>query len=406
MDSSITAAARALASGDPLAALQRVALRDDPPALALRGIAMAQLGELARAKQLLARAAAGFGRREELARARCAIASAEIALAARELTRPTRSFDAALRVLENRGDAINALHGRLLSARRLLLFGRVAEAERALARCNPDGAPPMLSAVFELVSAELALRRLRASEAQLAFERAMIAAERARIAALSSEIAHARRALEVPAARVIEAGHETSLRLAEVERVLAAPRLIVDACRHRIIREGRVLSLARRPVLFALARTLAEAWPGEVARAALITRVFAVRRANDSHRARLRVELGRVRALLRPFADVRSTRDGFVLVPNGPHGVAVLAPPVDGEDTALLALLADGAAWSTSALALALGSSQRTVQRALSALEASGRVRSFARARAQRWLAPPVSDFTTTLLLPASFAIG
>jgi hypothetical protein len=406
MDSLIAAAARALAAGDPLAALQRVALRDDPSALALRGIAMAQLGELARAKQLLRRAARGFGRKEALARARCAIAGAEISLAARELARPQRGFDAALSVLERHGDALNALHGRLIAVRRLLLVGRVDEAERALARCTPLGAPPMLAARFELASAELALRRLHASRAHAAFERAASAAERARIDALRSEIEHARRALDVPAARLLEAGHETRLRLAQVEAVLATPRLIVDACRHRVSSGAHAISLARRPVLFALARALAEAWPGEVPRTALIARVFGARRANASHRARLRVELGRLRALLRPLAEVSATRDGFVLVARNADGVAVLAPPIDGEDSALLALLADGAAWSTSALALAVGASQRTVQRALSALETTGRVRSFGRGRAQRWLAPPVGDFATTLLLPGSLAIG
>jgi hypothetical protein len=406
VDSLITAAARALAAGDPLAALQRVALRDDPAALALRGIAMAQLGELGRARQLLQRAAHGFGRTEAVARARCTVASAEIALAARELSRPTRAFDTALRVLERHGDFVNALHGRLLEVRRLLLFGRVPAAERALTRCKPDGAPAMLRAVYELASAELGLRRLHVNEARAAFERAMRAAEHAGIDALRFEIAHARRALDVPAARVIESGREAALRLSEVETLLASPRLIVDACRHRITCSPHEISLARRPVLFELARALAEVAPDEVPRAVLIERVFGARRANASHRARLRVELGRLRALLRPFADVRSTRDGFMLVPRSAQRAAVLAPPIDGADSALLALLADGTAWSTSALALALGSSQRTVQRALSALESSGRVRSFGRARARRWLAPPVSDFTTTLLLPASLAIG
>ena len=406
MDSLISEAARALAIGDALGALRRVALRDDPPALALRGIAMAQLGELARAQQLLRRAARGFGPRASLARARCALASAEVALAARELDPSDRALALAVRTLERHGDAINALQGRLIAVRRLLLLGRVEAAEHALARCALGAAPPMLAAIAALAAAELALRRLRAGDAQAAFARAQHAAARARIPALGREIARARDALSVPAARAIAAGRARPLRLAEVEAVLASPRLIIDACRYGVRRGPRGLSLARRPVLFALARMLGEACPAEVPRAALLARVFGARRSDESQRVRLRVELARLRRLLRPFAAVRATAAGFVLVPHGGRELVVLAPPVDGDAPALVALLADGAPWSTSALALALGASQRSVQRALGALEAAGAVRSLGRGRARRWLSPAISGFTPILLLPPALAIG
>jgi hypothetical protein len=411
MDPLLTDAARALAIGDPLTALKRVALRDDPPALALHGIAMAQLGDLARGRELLARAARGFGPRDAVARARCVVARSEIALATRELGRDgrDRALDAAIGALAAHGDHRNALHGRLIALRRLLLLGRVelaARARDALAReLVRDGAPPALAAVAELAAAEIAVRRIEPGAARAALGRARAAARRARIPALAAEVDAAVTALDAPAARRIAAGEARPLALDEVAAMLAAPGVIVDACR-RAVRDGRrVVPLARRPVLFALARALGEVWPEAAPREALIATAFEVRRANASHRARLRVELGRLRRELRGIAEIRATPGGFALVARAGR-VVVLAPPIDGHGAALLALLADGEAWSTSALALALGHSQRTVQRALSELEARGRVQSRGGARARRWLAPPDHGFTTVLLLPAGLPIG
>jgi hypothetical protein len=200
-------------------------------------------------------------------------------------------------------------------------------------------------------------------------------------------------------------GEERLLVLEEVEALLASRALVVDACRHVVRAEGEAISLARRPVLFALARALGEAWPGDVPRDVLVARVFGVKRADASHRARLRVEAGRLRAALRTVGSVSATQRGFALAPRRARRVIVLAPPVEGEDGAVLAFLADGEAWSSSALALALGTSQRTAQRALDALAASGKVQSFGRGRARRWTTPPVPRFTTTLLLPAPLPI-
>src|SRR6266545_4623307 len=400
MDSLIAAAARALVVGDALGALKRVALRDDPPALALRGIAMAQLGEHPRARELLRRAARGFGAHEELARARCAVAEAEVALAMRDLRDSPRTLAAASATLEARADRANALQARLIAVRRLLLLGRLDEAASALARLDARGLPPSLLAV-----AEVALRSLRTARAQAALARAHEAAERARVPALLAEVAEARAALDRPAARRVHAGHEQPLRLDEVEALLASGALVVDACRRGLRAGATWRPLARRPVLFALARALAEAWPGDVDRHALIARAFGARRPNESHRARLRVEIGRLRALAAPLARIEASGRGFRLTPRGERAVVVLMPPIDGDQASLLALLADGAAWSTSALALALGASQRTVQRALVELEAAGRVRSIGRARARRWLSPPVAGFATTLLLPTTFPL-
>jgi len=406
MDSLIAAAARALVAGDALGALKRVALRDDPPALALRGIAMAQLGEHPRARELLRRAARGFGAHEELARARCVVAEAEVALAMRDLRGSPRTLEAASATLEARADRANALHARLIAVRRLLLLGRLDEAASALASLDARDLPPSLLAVAELAAAEVALRSLRTGAALAALVRAHAAAERARVPALLAEVAEARAALDRPAARRVHAGHEQPLRLDEVEALLASDALVIDACRRGLRADAIWLPLARRPVLFVLAQALAEAWPGDIDRDALIARAFRTRRPDESHRARLRVEIGRLRALVAPLARIEASARGFALMPRGGRAVIVLVPPIDGDQASLLALLADGVAWSTSALALALGASQRTVQRALVELEATGRVRSIGRARAQRWLSPPLAGFTTNLLLPAALPLG
>jgi len=401
MDSLITAAARALAVGDPLGALNRVALRDDAPALALRGIAMAQLGDLDRAKALLRRASRAFGPKEAVARARCVVAEAEIALVSRDLGWSPKALDAARATLEEHGDRMNAAHARHLEVRRLLLIGRLDEAERMLAGLDPAPFPPASRTAHELVVAGIAMRRLRTKAARAALARAKRAAHHAGIPALTAEVESASRLLHTPAARLIANGEERPLLLEEVEALQASKALVVDACRYLVRDAGTVISLARRPVLFALARALGEAWPGDVSRDMLVARAFGAKHADESHRARLRVEIGRLRAMLRTLAGVSATKRGFALTPRRAREVAVLARPVEERHAAVLAFLADGESWSSSALALALGASQRSVQRALDSLAAAGKIQSFGRGRACRWMTPPLPGFTTTLLLPA-----
>jgi hypothetical protein len=400
MDSLITAAGRALAAGDVLGALKRVALRDDAPALALRGIAMAQLGDLVRAKALLKSAARAFGPKEAVARARCVVAEAEIALVSRDLTWPAKALDAARATLEAHGDRVNAAHASNLKIRRLLLIGRLDEVEHALAELDPAPLPPALRAAHELVVAGIAMRRLRTRTARTALAAAARAAREADIPALTAEVESASIVLDTPAARLIAGGEERSLLLEEVEALLASKALVVDACRY-VVRDARtVVSLATRPVLFALARALAEAWPAEVSRDLLVARAFRGKHADESHRARLRVEIGRLRAELRTLADVNATKQGFALAPRRAGEVVVLAPPVDEPHGAVLAFLADGESWSSSALAIALGASPRTVQRALDELAGAGKVRWFGRGRARRWMTPLIPGFPTILLLP------
>lgn len=362
---------------------------------------MAQLGDFVLAKTLLRRAARAFGPREAVARARCVVAEAEIALVSRDLGWPAGALDTARATLDAHGDRLNAAHARHLGVRRLLLIGRLDEAERAIAAIDPAAFPPASRAAHELVVAGIAIRRLRTQVAQRALARAEQAARHARIPALGAEVEHATRVLSTPAARLMARGEERLLSLADVEGLLASKALVVDACRHAVRQQGTVIPLTTRPVLFALARTLGEAWPGDAPREVLLARAFGARHADESHRARLRVEIGRLRKMLRPLAAVHATNRGFALAPRRGREIVVLAQPVEDENAAVLALLADGESWSSSALALALGTSQRTVQRSLDALADAGKVQPLGRARARRWMTPPVAGFTTTLLLPA-----
>jgi len=428
VDALITAAARALAAGDPLGALNRVALRDDPPALALRGIAMAQLGDLPRARALVRAAARGFGPREAVARARCAVAEAEIALVSRDLGWPERSLDAARKVLQTHGDLANAAHAQYLIARHQLLVGQVAAAESTIADIDPVQLPSPLRAARELVVAGIAVRRLHGAAAQAAMTRAAEAAAQAGIPALRAEVEHAALALRTPVARLLVEGASQPMMLQDVEQLFASDVLVIDACRMSVRQRETVVQLARRPVLFSLARALAEPWPDNAPRDTLIAQAFRTRHADETHRARLRVEIGRLRAVLASLADISATPRGFALMPRDTTRVAVLTHPVEepyvfsplplrgrGEriaggvglydargvlPAAVLACLADGESWSSSALALALGTSQRAVQRALETLAEAGKVEPVGRGRARRWMTPVPPGFATALLLP------
>ena len=378
MDALTAAAAQALAAGDPIGALKRVALRRDPAALALRGIAMAQLGDWQRARELLRDAARGFGKPAATARARCLIAEAEIALVSRDLTWPGNRLNEARALLLSRGDLANAGHAGYLEARRHLLIGQLATAEQVMNSIDPVQLAPASRAGFWLVAAGIAMRQLAIPRASEALDAAASAATDARIPML----------------------------LAEVADVLRGPVLVVDACRNAVCADGKTVPLGRRPVLFALARALAEAWPNDRDRGTLISHAFRSQHADDSMRARLRVEIGRLRAALGALGGIKATARGYRLVPHGSAGVAVLTPPIIDDHAAVLALLAEGEAWSSSALALALGRSPRTVQRALRQLAAAGKAESFGRGRACRWIAPRMPGFPTTLLLPPPLPDG
>lgn len=403
MDSVLNAAARALAAGDALRALNHVALLDQPPALALRGIALAQLGDHERARRLLRQAGRAFGPRAPMSRARCLVAEAEVCLATRELAAFPRGLQKALTELSARGDHRNALHGGLVGVRYAILLGRLDQALSLLSGLELDEAPPALRAIAALCSAEIDLRRVRARSALAALSGASEWASRAAIPALRAEVQQAHDLAERPAARLVEHGRARLLTLLEVEKLFGEGALIVDACR-RCLRHGSMaLSLAKRPVLFALLACLGADARG-ASRETLIAAAFGARRINESHRARLRVEIGRLRRLIAPWCAIAATPEGFRLIPKSKAPVQLLLPPVEGETAALQALMADGLPWSTSALGLALGQSQRNVQRSLAQLEAEGKVRALGRGRSQRWLASPLTGFTTALLLPLNVA--
>ncbi|MGH8183964.1 MAG: helix-turn-helix domain-containing protein [Rhodanobacteraceae bacterium] len=400
------AAARALAAGDPLTALKYVALRGDPLALALRGIAMAQFGDFARAKALLRRAARAFGSHEPVARARCLVAEAEVALVSRDLGGPLQRLHDARKILTAHGDHANALHAGYLEARRLLLIGRIDESERTLDTLHVERLPPASQAGCWLVAAGIAMRRIRAAPAYAALARARRTARAVGIPSLMAEVERAARALQAPAALLVTRAGSHPLDLDEVEALFASDSLLVDACRSSVRAGAHVIRLTSRPVLFELARALAEAWPEDVPRTTLLARVFRARHIDESHRARLRVDIGRLRKLLAPLLGIAATARGFALHPHHATTVAVLAPPVEEGYARVMSLFADNATWSSSALALALDVSPRTVQRTLEALATAGKVEPVGRGRARRWMVTNVPGFPTALLLPTPAAHG
>lgn len=401
MDSAIGAAARALAVGDPLHALKYVALRNDARSLALRGIAMAQLGELPSAQNLLRRAEKAFEPSDPVARARCILARAEVALARRDLNGASRGLFAARELLAARGDHENALFAALLDVRRLTLLGEVSDAQVALDQLLLDGAPARLVSLAALATADLAVKRIDGETANAALARAREAAMQSRIPQLLAEVERLALRLASPVARLVRAGEQSPVYLQDLDTFAQPHELLVDGCRREIRWARHVVSLVRRPVLLELVVTLAEHAPSAAPRALLIERAFGARRVTESHRARLRVEVGRLRRLLGDLADVRASKVGYTLSPAKGRELGLLLPPNSGQASALLALLQSGETWATSALAEALGKSQRAVQRALAELEREGHVQALGRGRSQRWVSAPVAGSATTLVLVA-----
>lgn len=400
MDRLIAEAARALALGDALGALKRVALRDDPDALALRGIAMAQLGDLERGRALLHRASRAFGPALPQASARCDLAAAEIALVTRDLGGLSNDLPRARKCLAAFGDRQNATQAGYLQARLALLLGHLDKAQQVLASVDLAELPAVSRPGYFLVAAGIAMRRIEPEKARQTLKHAAKAAADLAIPALTAEVEAAQSAFAAPVMRLITGGAERPITLTEVGRLLASDRLIVDACRNQVRQASILVSLTGRPVLFGLARVMAGAWPQDVSREDLLAHVFRARHCDDSHRARLRVEIGRLRKAIAPFAAVEATHAGYMIKPHSGHP-AVLLPPIEGPSGKLLALLADGEVWSSSGLALALDVSVRTVQRALETLHQSGKIEAFRQGRARRWIIAHVPGFPTGLSLSA-----
>jgi hypothetical protein len=394
MDAGIAAAARALDIGEPLAALAYVAARSDAAALALRGVAMARLGELGAARADLRRAVRAFGD-DRRARARCTVAAAEIALAMRDLARSSDLAEA-IEELDRAGDARNAAWAKLVAARRAIVLGRLDEAETWLARVRDGDLPPVLSAVRSLADLEVALRGLDATRARAAMARAEAFAASTGMPALEAEIERAGQALSQVVARIRTREGVRDARLVELGALAESGALVVDACRRRIVHGPIARDLRTRPALFALLRTLAVAHPAGAPRPRLARELFGARRPDASHRSRLRVEVSRARQLLRGLGGIVATEDGFRLDVDRPIAIVELPDDLEGGD--VLALLESGGAWTASSLAAALGCGLRRVQRALRGLLANGRVCPNGRGRARRWTAAP--RIASRLLLP------
>lgn len=399
MDSSLNAAALALARGDVLGALSRTALRTDAPALAIQGTAMAQLGEFTQARTLLRKAARAFGRREEISRARCVIAEAEVALVSRDLSWSEPDFDAAIATLQHRGDIANASYATCIAARRHLLLGELERAEAELATLSPGGLKPSVRATWFLTRSGIHVRRLAARAAEATLGDARDAAQASHIPALLGEVEAAEHSLQAPAAFLTEGRQITVVTLRDVEALFGSGRLVLDTLRNTLRQSGTTISLGSRPVLFALLRSLGRASPSDVTREDLLHQAFGAREADESHRARLRVEMTRLRQMLRGLADIAATTNGYRLSPAGAQPLAILTFPTSGQNGALLSLLADGQLWSSSALSQVLQLSSRTVQRTLDTLHRQGLVQPIGHGRARRWTLSALPGFPTTLLL-------
>jgi tetratricopeptide (TPR) repeat protein len=393
----LAAAARALSVGDPLSALKWLGLRTDAAARAMRGAALSQLGEYRRAKAQLRAALRALGPEDGLLRARCLAAEAEIALALGDLRWSAEPVARAIADLLAAGDARNAAYLQLVAARAALRLGRPAEAERLLRRANLAPAAPLERTLAELVRVELAAKRGDPDVLTSALASAAAAAERSAIPALVSEVARIRDHHEGPSAVITSRGKARTVSFCEVCALARSADVVVDGGGREVRSRGELISFARRPVLFELLRVLAESWPDAVPRDDLIARAFGARRPNESHRIRLRVEIGRLRKMVGPRLGVVADGSGYALRSTG--GEVVLVMPLEESPASrLLSLMHGGEAWSASSLAVALEVSERTVQRSLGELQSAGKVGPTGNGRGRRWVR--LFEIPTDLSLP------
>lgn len=394
-------AALALHAGDAIGALQAVALRDDPRSLAMRATAMARMGDLARARILFERAERGFAGSDRLGHARCLLARAELQLAMRDGGWPAAELLGAHAIFREQGDTWNATYLKLVEARRAIMLGRLDEAETILA-VHGHGGHPVLRAIANLLGAHLFFRQLRIGEARTALARASGDLEAGGPEALRMEVLRMHATLRTPFAGR-RSGKDLLPLLPDALCALnQSVNLIVDATRFEVRHRESAISLVTRPVLFSLLSCLATAWPGECRREDLIGAVFRGRQVDESYRARLRVEMLRLRRLLGAVGSVVATAGGYRLVPDNATAVVMIEPLAGTRHAQLLALLGDGEAWTSLAVAEALGASRRTAQRSLEALSREGLVRKQGAGSAQRWRAPGVDPIALAMLLPAA----
>jgi tetratricopeptide (TPR) repeat protein len=362
----------------------------------MRGAALSQLGEFVGAKAQLRSALRALGPEGGLLRARCLAAEAEIALALGDLRWSAEPVARAVAELQAAGDARNAAYLQLVAARAALRLGRPADAERLLRDARFARAAPLERAFAELVRVELAAKRGDPDLLTSSLASAVAAAQRAAIPALISEVARIRDQYEGPSVVITSRGKARTASFSEVCVLRRSADVVIDGRGREVRSSGECVPFARRPVLFEVLRVLAEAWPGTVPRDALIARAFGARRPNESHRIRLRVEVGRLRKVVPPRLGVVALGPGYALSAAGE--VILVMPLEESSASRLLSLLQGGDSWSTSSLALALDVSERTVQRSLGELQSAGKVGSTGNGRRRRWVR--LCEIPTDLLLP------
>lgn len=396
LSTALVDAARALASGEPLRALALAGRDETASGRTLRGIAYAQLGDFELARESLEHVVARTKDRRTRARARAALV--EIDLHTAEPAAVVRAAKDSARELDRLGDARNAAMQRLVVARAEVLLGRLEEARHTVDEVLAAELPPDVRAVASLARAEIAIRSVAAMDARKALARARAFLDEAPNHALARALVALEEELSRPIARMLRDGALRDADLYTIEGASRGDVLLVDTCR-RLALAGRVtIPLARRPVLFALLSALARAWPSSVPRDALAARAFDVRRVNESHRMRLRVEIGRLRKAMDGLgAEPVATADGYALASG--RDVVVLFPSADDPAAHLALLLGDGAAWSVRSLAEHVGVSKSTAQRVLATLVKSGDVVRTGEGKHVRYVRPGTPIASRMLLL-------
>ena len=389
-------AGRALAAGEALRALGLVGRADDALGLTLRGIAYAQLGDLELARKSLDRALALAKDRRTRAHARAALV--EIALSTGDPAPAAKAAKAAADELARLGDPRNAAMMRLVLARAEVLLGRLGEARRVVEDVLTEKLEPDLRALAWLARAEIAIRTLATTDARDALSRARASLDGTPNQLLARALVALEQELSLPVARMLRGGVVRDADLFAIEALSRGEVLLIDACR-RVAIAGRVtIPLARRPVLFALLLVLARAWPASVPRDELASRAFDARRVNESHRSRLRVEIGRLRKIMDGLgAEPVATADGYALASK--REVALLLPPSDDDAARIALLLGDGAAWSAKGLAEHAGVSKSTAQRALGLLVKNGSAIRTGKGKDVRYTRPGTPIASRMLLL-------
>lgn len=392
---------------DPLARLRATNGKSDPESLARRGVALSALEEWEGALALLDQARALFAAAgDERGAARTRLAALEISVFCRDIAGADEELAAAARELARLGDHANATWARVVAARLGVLLGRGGEALRDLEAVGGDQTAPRVTRAIALLAAgEAALRTRRASLARDLFRSARDLVSAAD-PMLWSEIARALAALDEPVVVAIERREETRMDMLAVEAIVTPPpmggdrRFVVDSPAGVLIGpDGERRSLRAKPALLALLVALARSHPDAVEWKALASSVMSAPRPNESHRARLKVELGRLRRMLPSGTAIRSLGGGAWTLETAASVVTLVPLLRRAPEERALTLLSDGRAWRAKDLAEALEMGPRVMQRDLAALAARGVVRQTGRGPTTRWYVPGRAESIASQML-------